>query len=355
MFKKVYTRHVAVRGEEVEAPLATSYDERRLTRRRAWRSALVLAAFVTSVVPQLVTVDGDASPVPSRGTHRNPARSSLLFGEAGPWNAPLPATPVLDHDSEEIVEYLSTARHPAVTNLYEFGVPIWDADASTPRYDVKCLEPWGTCGLEEQPVPLPDEAFATDVTDDGAMVVIDSSTRTSYEFYDGQKLDGTWQAGWGDAVDIDGDGTGGATGAGISRLAGVIRASEIAARVIDHALVFSTNNACAKVYRYPATKTDGTSTRSDCIPEGARIQLDPDIDLDKITDFTPAEKAVARALQTYGAYAIDNGGANMAFIFEVPSGEEDPYQNAGLAWDYYGMDRVPWRSLRVLSQWNGHG
>ncbi len=43
----------------------------------------------------------------------------------------------------------------------------------------------------------------------------------------------------------------------------------------------------------------------------------------------------------------------MAFIFENPAGEANPYPRAGLEWDYFAMDGIPWRSLRVLRQWDG--
>jgi hypothetical protein len=186
------------------------------------------------------------------------------------------------------------------------------------------------------------------------MVVIDSSTHTAYEFWQARQSGGTWVTSWGGTVDIAGPGTPGvAVGSNISRLAGVVRTAEIAQGRIDHALVFSTNNACSGVYRYPAGKTDGRSSRMDCIPHGARIQLDPTLDVATMPGLTKAERSVAKALQTYGAYSMDSGGANMAFIFEDPSGRADPYPAAGLSFDYIGMDGIPWSKLRVLRNWNG--
>jgi hypothetical protein len=29
------------------------------------------------------------------------------------------------------------------------------------------------------------------------------------------------------------------------------------------------------------------------------------------------------------------------------------YTRAGLSWDYYGMPRVPWKRMRVLTTWQG--
>ena len=270
------------------------------------------------------------------------------FAPGSAWNTPVAPNPPLDPRSAAIVSWLGAGPHPGIANVGADGVPVWEADASTPRHRVDCLRPWGACALEREPVPVPSGA-APSSGSDAAMVVVEASTRRSYEFYEARRAGNGWQAGWGDVVALDGPGTpGGAVGAGVSRLAGVVRAFEMARGHIDHALVFSTDNACQGVFRYPASKSDGRSSRPDCIPEGARIQLDPGINVDALPGLTLGERIVARALQTYGAYAVDNGSARMAFIFETPSGEPNPYPGVGFSGDHFGMDRIPWRGLRVL-------
>ena len=91
--------------------------------------------------------------------------------------------------------------------------------------------------------------------------------------------------------------------------------------------------ACPTHHRYPATKTDGANLAhaKPCIPEGTRLQLDPRINLDTLPRLTRADKIIGKALQTYGAYAIDNGGARMAIIMEAPFGGTDPYPAAGIS------------------------
>lgn len=280
--------------------------------------------------------------------------SGRPFTTSSAWNTPIVGTPALDPRSSAQVSYLAGFAHPGIANIGAYGVPVWDADASTPKYTIDCTESWGTCGLERQPVPIPAGAEPSPGSD-GAMVVIDWSTRTAYEFWRAERVSPTqWSAAWGGTVSIDGTGTpGAAVGAGISRLAGVVRTFEVAAQSIPHALVFSTNNACTSIYRYPASKTDGNKSRSDCLPEGARLQLDPALNVDALPGLTSAERMVAKALQVYGAYVIDNGGAPMAFIFETPSGEASPYCAAGLCSDYSDLDGIPWNRLRVLAAWDG--
>lgn len=273
-------------------------------------------------------------------------------GEALPaFDRPIRVDPIIDRKSEEIAEYL-VGDGAAYANMYEFGTPIYYANRSTPRVNVQCTKPWGKCELEQQRLPIPLEA-EPNTGSDAAMVVVNRETGDVLEFWQAERqANGDWWTSWGEIVSDADNGGFGSTGSGISRLAGVIRTDEIRAGVIPHALVFSTDNACRVVFRTPATKTDGRSTRPDCIPEGARVQLDPAVNLSGL-ELSRAERAVAVALQRYGAYAIDNGLASMAISFELPTGGHDPYPAAGLRWDFFAMDDIPWKRLRVLSSWDG--
>jgi hypothetical protein len=240
--------------------------------------------------------------------------------------------------------------------MYEFGVPIYEPPAGTSRYSVRSLNApaWGQDPFAGLSIPL-TSSFTPALGSDGAMAVIDRAAGKAYGFWQYNWNGGRPQASWGGVAPLDGPGNGdGSTGAGISRVAGVVRAKEIAAGAINHALVFSTDiGNCAGTFRYPATKTDGRSSASTCIPEGVRVQLDPSVDLNAIPGITAGEKMVGRALQNYGAINIDNGGARMAFSFEKPTDEADPYKSAGLAWDYFNMSHIPWNRLRVLRQADG--
>ncbi len=259
---------------------------------------------------------------------------------------------MLDSNSTTIAVDLGS-EGKAYADLYEYGNPVWEATSSTPSYKVTCTENWGTCPLAAAPIAIPSSAEASSGTD-GSMVVIDWSSRTGYDFWRARKTSSGWTAAWGTMFSIDGMGTeGGATGAGMPLLAGMISTYEIEQGYIDHALTFSTDNACQTVLRYPASKTDGSSSQSDCIPEGARVQLNPSINVDAIPGITTGERMIAHALQTYGAYADNNGGAKMAFSFENPLGKSNPYPAAGLSSDYYDMPHIPWNQLRVLKTWNG--
>ncbi|WP_233211150.1 hypothetical protein [Mycobacterium sp. shizuoka-1] len=236
-------------------------------------------------------------------------------------------------------------------NLVEFGVPIFTTGSDTPTYAVKCTgHEWGVCPFAGWPVPIPAHAKPNSGSD-GAMVTIDETTATVFEFWRAGRNDSAWATQWGAVNSLQGSGWGGsATGSGASRLAGVIRVAEIGAGDIPHALALQTSNACT-TFRRPALKSDGTSVRSDCIPEGAHLQLDPVLDLSTL-GLSKGELAVATAMQRYGGYVVDVGGAPLSVSFELdtsaPHGLGKVYQAAGFRWDYDPMDRVPWEKLRVL-------
>lgn len=286
------------------------------------------------------------------------APPQTYWSDTSPLNTPIGPDPVIDSGSEEMVDLLSSG---VIADLYEFGIAIVDADESTPLVDVDCTATWGTCAPEEQsPLPIPDHTEPPPGSDGNTVVVDRSRGRVISLHKPSQNSDGSWTALWGAVVPIDGSGIafdGEGNGAGFSHLAGVVEVGELEAGRIDHALVFSTSNACEDVFRFPASKTDGESSRPDCIPQGARVQLDPDIDVASL-DLPEGTKIVAQALQEYGAYAVDNGGAPMALYFEVAPDADfgfpgQAYVDLGLDRDFMRLDGIPWDRLRVLRSWDG--
>ncbi|MFV8165925.1 hypothetical protein ACNQVK_28140 [Mycobacterium sp. 134] len=272
--------------------------------------------------------------------------------DAGPFRTPIPANAAVDRNSDAMVARI--ARDDAMyANLVEFGVPVYPASASSPRYSVTCRTTgWGPCPFAGTDIPIPAGARPSPGSD-GAMVVVDETTRRSYEFWQAESTAGKWSASWGAINDLDGSGWGGnSTAAGASRLGGVIRLAEIAAGSIPHALALQTDNTCAGVFRAPAIKTDGTAANEDCIPEGARVRLDPAVDIGSLK-LAPAVHAVARALQVYGGYIVDSGAVPLSVSFEMDPAAGGSigsvYEQAGLRWDYDDLPGIPYRRLQVLA------
>ncbi len=314
--------------------------------RRPWAVAVMLLAVV--VGPVACSSSGDGGPRVTGFPDPSDTRD--------PWTTEIASDPVLDDDSDEIAEALG--EEGATALLYDYGVPIYEATADTRSVVVTCTQDdWGTCPVEGEPVPMPSEALASSGSD-GALVVIDREAGRVYDFWQAeQEGDGRWSVSWGTYAAYDGGvitgASGGSTGAGINLLAGVVRTEEIRAGEIDHALAFASDLSCPGEFRYPATKTDGHATSKPCIPQGARLQLDPSIDVTAIPGITPGEIAIARALQTYGGYLRDSAQSALAVAFEVPDEGDSSYADAGLLWDFYDMPHIPWESLQVLEKWDG--
>jgi len=270
---------------------------------------------------------------------------------------PIPAGAELDPESAAMTAALADGDH--VLNTGEFGVTLVDADEitpGTPRAPVPLSEDWGPDPLAGLDVPVPADVQIPSGSD-AHVAIADPRSGKVVNLWGAHRSGTGLAALWGAATDLDGDGReheGSSTGAGIARYAAVVRASEIAAGDIPHALFFSTNIVEPGEVRYPATKTDGSNMdgSGSPIPEGARVQLDPSVDVTSLPGITPGQAAIATALQRYGAYVGDNGGARAAFIAEYAP-DSDAYERAGLSGDYVALDAIPWDRLRVLSDWSG--
>lgn len=277
---------------------------------------------------------------------------------------PIPAAPILDPHSGAMVDLLQQGYHGA--NLWDFGVTLRGPELvtpSTPRYDIDFanVPEWGSDPFGSDTMPIPVDTPVPPGSD-GHVAIADPTTNQTYNLWRAVNRGSQWGASWGAKTALDGDGREpdgySSTGAGLARFAAVVRVSEIATGAIPHALFFSTDMAApAANFRYPAPRSDGSNPAhvATPIPEGARVQLDPTIDIESIPGITPFEKVVAKALQTYGAYCGDNGGARMAFMFEFEDGTNPgaTYLAAGASEDAFEMTHIPWARLRVLNSWNG--
>ena len=110
--------------------------------------------------------------------------------------------------------------------------------------------------------------------------------------------------------------SGGARPSGAPLMAGLLRVDEVKAGRIDHALAFAYPLAQTGKFLPPASMAldapDKASERAIGLPMGARIQLDPEYDIDN-TLLSPGAKAVAKALQEYGAILVDTAGASVLY------------------------------------------
>jgi hypothetical protein len=175
-------------------------------------------------------------------------------------------------------------------------------------------------------LPIPARA-APAAGGDAQIVIVDRSTGDEWGAWRVRRAGREWRAEngyhynvrWSGVPPRAADGMPfGSRGAGVPYLAGLVRPCEIARGRIDHALAFA-YDAPSGAHVYPATKSDGSGSGTGALPEGARLQLDPGLSARRIRGWgcRGACLVVARALQRYGMYVIDNSGRpKVLFEFE---------------------------------------
>jgi hypothetical protein len=153
---------------------------------------------------------------------------------------------------------------------------------------------------------------------------------------------GTLEFGWGGRtrVGIDGDGLeSDGTAARYGNLAGIIRAQELQAGVINHALVMVV--PCVDGTVYPSTAVPGSGGTTFCAdPDliddppalGSHFQLDVTDSEIEAMGLPSWKKAIVRAMAHYGAYVSDTTPVPDEWGFEIESGAtyrsfgtEDPF------------------------------
>jgi hypothetical protein len=256
------------------------------------------------------------------------------FADDSPFNRPIPAAPPLDPGSEQIVAFLSLYGGPADLvsggggSASDYSHANYFADWDDPVYTVHCTNDWGKCEPEGKQYRIPAAALpaGAESGDPGL------DHHLSVAQPDGVVLDlwraevpsgegGTLDAAWGGLSEIGGSGLGSnATAAMFSGFAGTIRAEELAAGRIDHALFAVVE--CTAGHVYPAAQSASECGASDAPPNGARLQLDmTGAEIDALA--VPAwKKTILRALSRYGMIVGDTGG-NGAFGLQFESGVVD--------------------------------
>jgi hypothetical protein len=241
-----------------------------------------------------------------------------------------------------------------MTNDPDWGIPIANADSTqSRRYTVGCTMYW--CDLPVPPFPIPASAQPSSGSDHH-LVVMDPDNQRELDMWLAQRTSGGgWQAGVRTVTSSTGTGLECAQGqtcgrpdaAGFALAAGIVRPEEIAQGHIDHALVITTPYTRASYVACPALGTDGRYADTNALPLGAHLQLDPAYNVGASS--LPAwEKPIARALQRYGAYAVDTGGS-LSIRAESRVGRGyDVWSKVGVP-EFPYMWSLPWGRLRVLA------
>jgi hypothetical protein len=194
----------------------------------------------------------------------------------------------------------------------DYGHPAYYASPGDPLFRLHCTKPWGKCAIEGDVIAIPPGARPAGGTD-GHMAIIDLRTGWEYDLWQARSPagahGGVMTMSWGGRTRIDGTGLASdATAAHFGLLAGVIRAPELQAGHIDHALLMVTR--CTSGYVPPALGGGSRCNGSPSAPKaGMRIQLhmsSAQIDSLPVPGW---KRTILRAMARYGAIVGDTGGS----------------------------------------------
>ena len=277
-----------------------------------------------------------------------------LYSTTSFWNVPIPSNPTIDPDSAAMVDaalvaYAGTAD---LANDSSWGIPIVYGHSTDKSYAVGCTL-YGCNTSVSFPIPA---GVQPNAGSDHHLTVIDLDTWSELDMWGASYSSSTdtWTAesrvvgsasGWG-ALCAQGQHCLGAVAAGFSMAGGVLRPEELAQGHIDHALTMMTPLTRSGYIACPATNTDGRSASTSALPEGARVQLDPAFDV-AAQAWPSWLKAVAVALQRYGAYVSDTGGAVAFYAESTLNCSGDRWGAAGVPSDA-SLAGLPWSQFRVL-------
>jgi hypothetical protein len=179
---------------------------------------------------------------------------------------------------------------------------------------------------------------------DAHVLVLDRSTCFLYETFNTHTCKGAWNASsetiWDlKAVEQRPWGWTSADAAGLPILPGLVRYDEVAAGAINHAIRFTLehtkNDANDGYFVEPATHAAGTEWGVSNVM-GMRIRLKASFD---ISQFSPANQVILKAMKNYGMILADNGGN---FFFQ---GAPDPRWNDD---DLDNLKSVPSSAFEVV-------
>ena len=241
------------------------------------------------------------------------------YSPTSPWN--LPIGRVLAYDARSAT-YVRNLGDRLSSDPTQYTYPVYEVAPTTPRERVTLsglysnVTNGGTTLVRQSDaritLPIPNEARAA-AGSDSSIVIVDPRTGDEWGVWRLSRGSGGWTGTNGyhyntrwSAVPPAGFGS---RGAGVPYLAGLVRPCEIARGRISHALAFAYDYPTDQ-FIYPARKSDGNGAPGADVPEGARLQLDPRLTEGRLraAGCRGPCLTIARAMQRYGMYVIDNSG-----------------------------------------------
>ena len=201
----------------------------------------------------------------------------------------------------------------------DYGTASYFSSSSDPLYTIHCTESWGRCAIEGEQVNLPAGAAPSgtwpigSADTDSHMTIVDQESGWEYDLWNVRSIaEGQITARWGGKTRIEGEGLGSdAVAAQFGALAGIIRAPELKAGLIDHALALTV--PCTVGFVAPAAKgglecAEAGMPTANALPMGAHLRLNMSAEQIEALNAPRWKKAVLEAFSKYGAYVEDTTG-----------------------------------------------
>ncbi|MEU4158201.1 hypothetical protein [Actinoplanes sp. NPDC026670] len=319
-------------------------------------AALLAMASTVTMVPRSADAAARAAVVTGatdfQSAAADPRIGGRLYSGTSPFNQAIPANPELDPRSADYVRLLSRSKKEKGFTMAvgEWTVPAYFVKQDTKRHDVR-ISGFDDVRRVMRNVPIPDNA-RPDPAEDAHMTLIDPVTRCEYDLFGAKKTATGWTAIWANVTSTSDSGiypySMSTRATGFAPLAGMVWPAELRNGRIDHALVFAYPYTKSGGPVAPATSSDGRTTLAAAMPEGARVQLDPALDLSTL-GLSAYERTIAEALQRYGMYLGDTGGAFAIYGVSRQSFDTDPYAGVLPTTETYAfLNKIPVEKFRVL-------
>ena len=317
-------------------------------------------ATAAPVIPTAAPVAAAGMPALQNGAEY--ATSWRPYGSNAVWNQALPATPKIWSQSAAVIaQQFNSAGSQNVfvrqdeAGPYDYGHPIYYASSSDPVVTINCRTYCDHADNGGLPATVHIPAHARPAGGDDSHMAVIQPDATEIDFFGVTKPSGDWGSAGNTAVTAGSamncgsfvtgagnDPNGAVTVGGACLGAGILRANELNAGRINHALFLVVNCAApASQNQYPVQNGAGTDVCTNysaghaAPPLGARLWLDYSDAQIAAMSAAPWEKAIMYALHDYGAFIEDDvsgGGDISGFNLKTEGGDmfhamgaTDPY------------------------------
>jgi hypothetical protein len=295
-----------------------------------------------------------------------------FFSAASFWNVPLAVGAAVDPASagvvgafDEGIAMEERAGSGPWINTTSYSIPVYTVPVGQPVVPV-VLDGEANAPLSAawSAVPLPSTAVPA-VGHDGSLVLWQPSKNRLWEFHQLVHEGGVWKASWGGAMQSVSSDAGvygpeawpgaqswwGISASSLSLVGGLISLEDLERGQINHALEIAIPHVRAGVFASPAQRTDGKSGSSLSLPEGARLRLDPSLNLAAL-HLPRLTLMIAEAAQRYGIFVTD-GSSDVEFYAQDPTPTgTNPYPGPSGYFEGKHPNQLlasfPWNHLELL-------